>query len=194
MDSTDSGAAAHARDSRPERAFDEGAHFSSVMGVMKGIIDTRSPCTFWRPLAEVLVFTVVLTSPTLACAGDVQVHADQGQAYAACQAKLQETRSRFIDHPGNPQFHCSSGQGVYSCVRAEEGVNGLCSTPYMHAYPVAATCSARPPVLLDAVGADRCLDGCEYDNGLQGVRQPTGNVCWSKPADPTKNNECCSVD
>lgn len=142
-----------------------------------------------------------------------QMNADQGEAYAKCQADLaiMTGSPRYRANPSN--VFCAAGASTYTCRivwtvfpnGSSEGGSQIYSCHIAHGdandatgvygFPQAATCSTRPPVTglyqdEDPLTDDRyCDNGCEispiFDTSTSTTSwQPTGDTCTASPDTP----------
>ncbi|AUI07623.1 virulence factor TspB C-terminal domain-related protein [Stenotrophomonas maltophilia] len=131
----------------------------------------------------------------------------EGEASARCEANRTASQDAFNGQPNPPSFTCKrtkdSLQIVFSCVRAEAGVNGICirdGDTYMYGALLKDSCENQPEYTGQGPwsnlggsarsGSIGCRNGCD---GMWGKNAdstftwtPTGVVC---PADEKKNCE-----
>lgn len=119
----------------------------------------------------------------------------EGEAYIRCEANRGASESAFNGQQNPPKFTCrrttDSASILFSCVRAEAGVNGSCirdGDTYMYASLLKDSCENQPTKttpFFPPSGSTRCINGCEvkYFNNEDDTSSysTTGKVCDKKP-------------
>lgn len=129
------------------------------------------------------------------CAAALVVLPTEGEAYIRCEANRGASESAFSGQPNPPKYTCrrttDSASILFSCIRAESGVNGSCirdGDTYMYAALLKDSCENQPTKttpFFPPSGSTRCINGCEvkYFNNEDDTSSysTTGKVCDKKP-------------